>query len=189
MVLKEILTILAISLIIGSCNRYSKIKISRSEYTGNQFKTNGYYHARSTYFRMNEKRNDFSSVLIFYQNGFFRSLGFSTDSLNKVDSLLVRRGGPITFLEGSGYYQVLGDSISIEFWTNASHFPVPTATVQAKVLNDSTLKSTILGHYENDIWHFRPLSRKPDSTTIFDEQLEKGLPIKRGKKQKFLGIF
>ncbi len=165
------------------------MKMQRQEYLGKEFRVDGYYYNKSTHYQGVSKNDTATTVLIFYRNGFFSSSGFRINVLEEVESQLVLRGKPIAFLEGSGYYKVLKDSIKIEFWTNASHFPVPTATVPAKILNDSTLKSSILGHHDNDIWHFRSFSPKPDSTTIFDEQLEKGLPIKRGKKQKILGIF
>lgn len=79
--------------------------------------------------------------------------------------------------------------MTIEYWTYASHFPVPTSIVEGKVVNETTLDIEIFERKENQIWHFKSFSPKPDSTTIFDDRLEKGLPIKRGKKQKFLGIF
>ncbi len=186
MVLRIIIFVMAC--LMTSCLRYSSMNMQQQEYLGKGFRIDGYYYNKTSYYQEGHRKDTAITTVIFYRNGFFSSDGFRTNELGEVEDLLMNQRGPTTFLEGSGYYQVSGDSINIEFWTNASHFPVPTATVQAKILNDSTLKSTILGHYENDIWHFRRLSPKPDSTTIFDEQLEKGLPIKRGKKQKLLGI-
>lgn len=168
--------------------RYRSMNMQQHEYLGKSFRIDGYYYNKATSYGEGNWKDTLITTIVFHRNGFFSSDGFGTKELGEVDNLLMRQRGPITFLEGSGYYQVFGDSISIEFWTNASHFPVPTATVPARILNDTTLKSKILGHHTNDIWHFRPLSAKPDSTTIFDEQLERGLPIKRGKKQKLLGI-
>lgn len=174
--------------LMTSCMRYRPMKMQQQEYLGKGFRTDGYYYSQGEGYSGKHLTDTHTTVLIFYRNGFFSSSGFGTSELREVDDLLTSQRGAMAFLEGSGYYHVSGDSISIEFWTNTSHFPVPTATVPAKILNDTTLKSNILGHYKNDIWHFRQLSPKPDSTTLFDEQLEKGLPIKRGKKQKLLGI-
>ncbi len=181
-------TVFVLVCLMTSCLRYSSMKMRQQDYRGNGFRIDGYYYNKSKAYREGRLTDNFVTTLVFYRNGFFSSAGFGTSDLREVEDKLMRQRGPITFLESSGYYQVSGDSISIEFWTNVSHFPVPTATVPARILNDTTLKSSILGHYDNDVWHFRPLSPKPDSTTIFDEQLEKGLPIKRGKKQKLLGI-
>ncbi len=186
MVLRAIVFVMAWSM--SSCLRYSPMNMQRQEYLEKGFRIDGYYYNKINHYREGSKKDTSITAIVFYRNGFFSSDGFRTNELGKVDDLLMQQKGPTVFLEGSGYYQVSGDSISIEFWTNASHFPVPTATVQAKILNDTTLKSTILGHHINDTWHFRRLSPKPDSTTIFDEQLEKELPIKRGKKQKLLGV-
>lgn len=174
---------------MASCLRYSPMKMQKQEYLGRGFRVDGYYYNRDEIYYEGRLIDISTTALIFYRNGFFCSKSFPKEiGLSAIDAELEGMKTPRGFLEGSGYYQVSGDSISIEFWTNASHFPVPTAIVPAIILNDTTLKSSILGHYNNDIWHFRPLSPKPDSTTIFDEQLKKGLPIKRGKKQKLLGI-
>lgn len=173
---------------LTSCLQYAPMKMQRLSYFGDRFRIDGYYYNTGGRHYDAQLKNISTTALIFYQDGFFSSITFSNTSLKEIDVELIKMNMPSKILGGSGYYQVSGDSISIEFWTNASHFPVPTAIVPARILNDTTLKSNILGHYNNDIWHFRPLSPKPDSTTIFDEQLEKGLPIKRGKKQKLLGI-
>lgn len=186
MVLRVI--IFAIACLMTSCLRYRPIKMQQQEYLGKGFRLNGYYYNKDEIYDEGKLINIHTTVLVFYRNGFFTSSGFKTHDFGKVEDLLTQQKGSMAFLEGSGYYQVSGDSVSIEFWTNASHFPVPTAIVPARILNDTTLRSNILGHYANEIWHFKQLSPKPDSTTIFDEQLEKGLPIKRGKKQKLLGI-
>jgi len=177
-----------ITICFVSCKQYAPMKMQRQEYLGKEFKIDGYYFNKTSYYYEGEKKDTAITTIVFYQNGFFSSSGFRTNELREVESSLIAQRGPAALLGGSGYYQVSGDSISIEFWTNASHFPIPTATVSGRILNDTTLKSKILGHHINDIWHFRRLSPKPDSTTIFDEQLEKGVPIKRGKKQKFPGI-
>ncbi len=173
---------------LASCLQYAPMKMQRRNYLGDKFRIDGYYYNMDGRHYDGQPKNVSTTAVIFYQNGFFSSITFSDTNLQGIDVELIEMNIPGKILGGSGYYQVSGDSISIEFWTNASHFPVPTATVPARIVNDTTLKSNILGHYKNDMWYFRPLSPKPDSTTIFDEQLEKGLPIKRGKKQKLLGI-
>lgn len=187
MVLRAIISFLT-AVAMASCLRYAPIKMQRQEYSGKGFRTDGYYYNRDKIYYDGRLIDISITSLIFHRNGFICSKSFPDTSLSAIEEELEKIRVSRGFLEGSGYYKVFGDSISIEFWTNASHFPVPTATVPARILNDTTLKSKILGHHTNDIWHFRPLSAKPDSTTIFDEQLERGLPIKRGKKQKLLGI-
>lgn len=161
--------------------------MQRQDNKGDKFRIDGYY------FSSGEARDTskINSVILFYRNGVFKhhkSYNQPVSSHVAEEELVGEARVPRPFLEGFGYYVVRRNSITIEYWGYASHFPVSTLLVEGRALNDSTLDVEIFERNQKQLWHFKQLSPKPDSTTIFDEQLEKGLPIKRGKKQKLLGI-
>lgn len=179
----RILTLILASL-VASCLRYTPIKTERHNYDGSDFRTDGYYWNTREIYHQGKLIDSSTSVLIFFRNGFFSSNSFNHPDLKVIEGLLSKTDGPYTVLGGTGHYLVSDDHIHVEFWTNVARLPIPTSTVSGQILNDTTLMFEIFGRKSDDHWHFRPLSQKPDSTTVFDEQLEKGLPIKRSKKWK-----
>jgi hypothetical protein len=166
-------------LVISSCLKYQPMTLEKRAYWGTIFLTDGYYFRGRTISNSDTSKSDVTTTLVFFRNGMLLTKSFVDVELDSIDIELSSMQSSRDFLEGVGFYQVSENKIVMEYWANASYFPIPTATATALILNDSTLKSDILGHYENDIWKFRPLAVKPDSTTLFDEQLEKGEPIRR----------
>jgi hypothetical protein len=141
--------------------------MQREEYAGDQLRTDGYYyHMRSRI--ETQTRDETASVLIFLKNGFFSSSSFLSVELDSIDKGVSQYMTPPSVGQGIGYFHVTGDSLNVEFWTNAARFPVPTALVTGEILTDTSISLGIFGRSKNDIWRFRPLAVKPDSTTLFE---------------------
>ena len=178
----RILTTLLVITSLSSCLRYRSNLLERVDYHDSRLTIDGYYYANGAYYDKPEPQKNLYTVLIFYRNGWFRSMSFITDRLAELDSLVSIPTGPLRKLEGACYFQVQQDTVTVEYWTNASHFPVPTARGLLKIEIKNQLTGGILGYRPDTPWYFRPLGSKPDSTTRFDDKLASGSKIRRWHK-------
>ena len=151
-------------LLLLSCKKHhvcdEVLTLDKKAYTGDKFKTQGYY-----YNRIDSKS---FKVVILYSNGIlvFKNIG-NVDNPSALDDVLqsvtlnkslqrVRRGW--------GLYDVISDSIKLQYWA--------FSTCGDLVVNQTGLitnDSTFIFKGSADTMSFRYLSPKPDSTNAFIE--------------------
>lgn len=181
MALKNLLFSLTVLIMFGCGIRYKPIKMTRQPYFGKEFRIDGYYFSSG----VSRDTSKINSVILFYKNGVFKHHNSYNKEISRsiVEKELVA-GVNISrsFLEGFGYYIVKENSIIIEYWTYDSHSPIPTSIVEGNIVNEFTLNVDIFERKEKELWYFMPFPIKPDSTTIFDNKLEKMHSLKRDNK-------
>jgi hypothetical protein len=122
--------ILLLMLVAVSCQKYSQIGLQQTTNHSDALRIGGYFFLKDSYNHSDRMHDSVTSVLIFYRDGLFTTRSFLSLELGAIDSMLERQRGPLRFLEGTGYYSVSGKNITMEYWTNASYFPIPTATAR-----------------------------------------------------------
>lgn len=154
------------------CNKIiedDELSLQRRNYTGNELRTDGYY-----YYYHNDGVNPERIVVFFLnRNGIIKTCG-SPASIQDFES----RTNPCpsnSFKIGWGVFIVEKDIIKYEMWRGARALePCPVIMHEGKILNDtsfhitSSYRSNGSERYtENNIYHFRQFSPKPDSTNSF----------------------
>lgn len=165
--------ILVTILLIFSCSKDAVLSMIRTSNNTNSLKLNGYYFSKNTGIN-----KDLISVFILYQNGLIRYSGSKrTNDLRVVDEYLTKEfiiSKPVDSKIGWGVYQVIGQNISLEYWQGTFNHYNGTRSLKGKIKNDSTFQ-IIESNYskdkkvntENELYYFRTLSSKPDSTNNF----------------------
>ena len=171
---KRTLTIVLISLLFNSCRKDDRLSIDKTDFTGNQLKTNGYYYQtdNSSYFDM----------YLFYRNGTIISAGGNYPNIAAVENYINTE-----FIQSQGYkdskltwglFKIDGNQIEFERWYPGSPGEKLKAYVRAgHILNDTTfiitesyrLKRGKKKDYEteNETYHFNSFGPKPDSTNTY----------------------
>jgi hypothetical protein len=150
------------------------LSIQRENYSGNQLRLDGYY-----YRYINEEY--YFPKLFFYNNGVILDIGGRFKTFEEVEDYINR-----IFIENSNYnsnklswgvYRVENDNIKFEKWYPGSGGGFPAITREGKILNDTTFHITQSYRMKNgkkreisaqdEIYHFKQFSPKPDSTNQF----------------------
>src|SRR5690606_19113633 len=110
--------------------------------------------------------NNIDMYFVLYSNGRFIASDIFIPSIEtqKVEKMIVdRKSIPMKHKGGSGLFKIKNDStISIEYWTHAAEWPIPTGTKYGKILNDTTVQIHLFNR--DATWYFQPYHTKPDST-------------------------
>ncbi len=177
--MKTVLLTLFLSIAMPSCRKTGlfqddELSLSRQDYTGNQLKVDGYYSFNYT----NEE--DYVSIYFFYKNGVILSggSGLQRELPEKEEGFrngtFDNKANSIKFLWG--VYQIEGSNIKFERWY-PSEKPYRAYVNEGEILNDTTFritqsyrtkngKKTEVSE-ENETYHFKAFSPKPDSTNAF----------------------
>ncbi len=164
-------SLLACLLLIGcdfSLLTHDDLTFEQRPYLGDELRMDGFYYDS---YLTPEGDGPFYSVHFFYRNGVVRYVGSferPLDSLTSED-----------FLDGDsrydwGLFHVDGDQIAFERWYPPSKTHTIAAIRSGRILNDTTFVITESRRSngddvreEDETYHFRAFSPKPDSTSRF----------------------
>ena len=160
---------------LGGCGKWYKdeeLTLEKQPYNGNELRLDGYY-----YYRLDDGR--IWNTYFYYHNGIML-YGIETDTLDenldKYDAWYRTRDF-LDYIKKSksrwGLFQIHGDSIVFErLLIDDGGFPV--GRFSGNILNDTTFiitkeENPYSGNVypKNELYHFRALSPKPDSTNVF----------------------
>lgn len=150
------------------CDRHKRddLSITRTDYDGS-LRTDGYYYAL-------EGNTEVNSFFL-YRNGVFLEGWIPNDivDLDEIDDYYKNPSNYSVIYDLAdvwGVFIVEGSDMTIEKWIGSSGDPYPTAKSVGTVLNDTTLIgfNDLFGwSSQQDTFHFRQFSSKPDSTNVF----------------------
>jgi hypothetical protein len=164
----------------SNCKNDDSIFISQDElsilsrsYSGSQLQVDGYYYTIA---------NDrLFSASFFYRNGVFLNGGGSEAALDAMDEYIqnefILRSGYKDYSQLWGVFRIESSSLKFERLYSSSGGPLKAYVNQGVILNDTTF--LIQSSYrnqdgkvtefreENETYHFRKFSPKPDSTNSF----------------------
>jgi hypothetical protein len=145
-----------------------KLTLERTNYTGNEIKTDGYYY------RFTDSGN--TIVYFLYKNGIILCAhSYSSHDLNMVEIEMVKLYSETRRQkDGWGIFLIKDSEIEYEIWNAPTGYSLPTIKCKGKIINDSTfhitesyfsdIKKT---YYRNEMYHFKQFDNKPDSTNSF----------------------
>ena len=137
-------------------------------FTGNQLKINGYYYQ----IILNNKSH---SPLIMYGNGVLLKMGdFTTDSIEEMDEYIIKDYVNDNWYKRNKYLWgvfFVYDNIVI-YNRLTQDYPHRENIREGIILNDTTIQiikysSANYVTFQNEIYHFREFSPKPDSTNVY----------------------
>ena len=173
--MKTIYLLLFIGVLFGcsSCHKLGLCKdepltMQRVDFEGNELRTDGFYYG----YPGTDSQGVLSCrLLVFYRNGIVLLPG-STDFTNMEKYIIGLTKSDLKNIKGFwGTFEVENHIIQIEYLTGG-FCGSPVSLQTYTILNDSTLVLTnimtkdggrIENEKKNEVFHFRPLSVKPDS--------------------------
>ena len=169
------LSILSIMLFIKCGNPFAddKLSLPLTPYIGNQLRIDGYYY----YIGTDIDGGKFFKSFIFYRNGVILDLGSGYNSTIELEERLNKyNASPESFGKAKhwwGVYLIENSIIKVENWYPAS-INWKACIREGVILNDTTFhitKSYCSGsrkvNTQDEVYHFRQFSPKPDSTNNF----------------------
>lgn len=160
-------------LTISSCKRIfedEELSMKRTDYTGDELRTDGYYYWKSLNPEENQQYN--AEMKILYRNGvFITSTRFGFTIMEKKENDF-KNGEFYSFVKEYktqwGVYKISNNTICFEGWEYNSPGGKITYTEKGEILNDTTFRIYDGKDKEHDwIYHFKQFSPKPDSTNNF----------------------
>ena len=159
-------------LFIASCNLLypdEKLSLPRTNYTGNEIRTDGYYY--------NIIENDRIVFRFFYKNGTVLSGGaFSFRTMDEAESKMIQEISKNKKRKWHwGVFVIEGDKIDYEQWEPSIYGNyLTTRRYYGHIENDTTIHFTESYTSENKkpflfdfVYHFKQFANKPDSTNNF----------------------
>jgi len=156
--------------VIDSCSRISReaFTIERDTLGTKSFSTQGLYYYKNI-------ETDQVKYIIFYQDGIVYGPFTSNRNINEIIKNInnpLYSGKDLVY--SWGIYNVKNSILTIETWTSSDGGPYPTVIREAEIINDTTFvvtKSMYSDGYKkekhSEIYHFKYLSTKPDSTNPY----------------------
>ena len=170
-----------ILLLFFSCQKlikYKDFELTKTSYTGNELRIDGYYYCCKPYGNDDNLKHYY--LRCFYRNGILQSMGEPVlSSLEEADEYIrknVIEGSPNPKLEWLkwGLFVINGQTIKMEYYPPVNMFTRWTYIREGTIRNDTTFHITVFYRSdgkerrdENEIYHFRQFSPKPDSTNNF----------------------
>lgn len=161
--------------LIGSCENLSfkkddELSLNRENYEGNQLRIDGYYYHE--YYNPDKNMES----IVFFKNGVLSYFGGGGKSFGEIENRLTNNE-LIEKLKGIkdcwGIFNVKNNIIKFERWYGGQGAK-PVYVSEGVILNDTTFHIT--KSYRSDgseiepedqMYHFRQFSPKPDSTNVF----------------------
>jgi len=182
----RILISISFSLGVISCQekiirfKDDELQLEQQSYSGSQLKINGYYYQNEE-FDNNNQEYYYPRVFFFYQNGVLfggagvEQAGVSNWESECQDGTYYSRNSGVKYYWG--IFQMEGSTIRYEKWY-VSEGKLPAYVMEGDILNDTTFHITSSYRLtkrgkkkelteEDDYFHFKELSPKPDSTNSF----------------------
>ena len=163
----------SVLIIMGSCNKWEneKMTLVRQPYNSNELRLDGYYY--------DMEDGKICSTYFFYRNGILH-YGIASDTLDndlvKYDAWFASEYYSEHLRSGRrrwGVFEIHDDSIVFERW-GILEGGDPVLRFSGRILNDTTFIITKCENphsgdvcQEQDLFHFRQFSPKPDSTNMF----------------------
>ena len=153
--MKNIYLILILLSLISCEIKTEDFSFQRIEFTGNEFRTDGYYYQKSSGGSYN--------VLFFYKNGLSLGSGILGGNVEELNGNILNANWdkikevPI----GIGVFKVEGDVVDYEFWANPESGCYIPVAFSGEILSNENLSFEREGH---DNMIFEQNSFKPDST-------------------------
>lgn len=151
-----------------------ELSIQKMPFAGNQLRTDGYYYQL--------KDQTFFTIYCFYRNGIILYLGggYSSSQLIELESR-IQNGSYYNDAKKYKYFwgifNIENNNIKFERWYASSGGPLPTYVREGNIVNDTTFNITEIYRIkkgkktevanENETYHFKAFSPKPDSTNTF----------------------
>jgi hypothetical protein len=162
---------------MGGCKKLGlcqddELHAQRTNYIGNQLKTQGYYFADAG------QSGTLTEICYFYRNGtFYAGLGVALAQAQSGNIMIdVANEFGKTVKDAWGLFLITGQGIEVETWAGAIGCR-GTNYRRGEILNDSTFVITRhesrrngkvrFSEEVNQTFRFRPLAQKPDSTNSF----------------------
>ena len=156
--------------------KYKEFTLKQTPYTGNELQIDGYYYHIE---QQSNGTNKIIYIYCFYRNSVLLSMGGGAYSFEEADEYIRKN-----FIEGSrspnyeylswGLFAVVNKNIKFERYYPQEGLIRWTYVREGKILNDTTFHITTIyrsdgteRREENEIYHFRKFSPKPDSTNNF----------------------
>ena len=180
MLQKIVLTsVVVLVLLVGcTCKKITgeddKLSIPKTPYTGKQLKVDGYYYR-------NNGENEYI-IIFLYNDGIIIDAGggykksdvpIFESEFKTIDFYNRIKQNKLCW----GVFQVDGDKIAFERWYPSSGGPTHAYVRAGKILNDTTFQITESYRMqggnktsvssEDEVYHFKKFSPKPDSTNVF----------------------
>lgn len=167
-------------MIVSSCKKMfedDELSMKRTDYTGNELRTDGYYYRRYQYIdREGVQQDDFIPWFL-YRNG-ISTYGYvyPYSELEQVEYDF--KNGNYSKLMGDDkfrwrIFQVHGNTIEFEGW-DSNGFKWTTFKEYGEIIDDTTFMITkeiengeVHEYAKGDVFHFKQFSPKPDSTNNF----------------------
>jgi hypothetical protein len=153
----------------SSCKKLfppEKLTIPLTPYTGNQLKIEGYFYSDS---------EPYKRTFILYRNGVILGGDNVLSSEIAIRETEFKNGVYYSYAKDDrlswGRFIITDNSIKFENWAPRADFPVIQS--QGEILNDTTFHISSSRHAddaytpEDELYHFKKLSPKPDSTNSF----------------------
>jgi hypothetical protein len=177
--MKTVFLVLFLSLVMSSCKSDEglfppdELSLNRADYIGDELKIDGYYY--------NDVDGTFFAPTFFYRNGIFIYTGGAFDSFDKMDNYIkdefISRSDYKESIFRFGLFLIDGNIIKFELIYPSSGGPLKAFVNEGVILNDTTflIQSSYRNQNgkitefreENETYHFREFSPKPDSTNSF----------------------
>jgi hypothetical protein len=161
-------------LLMGGCDKeLHELNMSKTPYTGNELRIDGYYYTtvHSNYSNI--------GVGVFYRDGvcmFFHVDIDGKDTISCIENEILLNHSLMRSSwdtpDGVGLFQINGQSIKIVVWSEDYH-EIETLNYKGEIINDSTFKITKADLISeetvsvNHIYRFKKFSPKPDSTNKY----------------------
>ena len=163
--MKIIITFMGSMILLTACFD-EKLTIKRTDYSGNELRTDGYYYV---YF----KESDISVIMFLYRNGVALTRGgYGSNNFDEIEKKIKEK----KFLPKThwGVFIVSGDTIQHETWIESTGFRAYLFRSKGYIVNDTTFHFTEIFRSEkkttrtiDEVWHFKQFDNKPDSTNKY----------------------
>jgi len=173
------LFLLLLGSILYNCNIYAqilkddKLSLIKQVYAGTQLRIDGYYYL------MDKSSNTIIATYLFYNNGILlhgggwpysnQFEGLNNNFCSEIWSKVIKE-----YKDNWGLFAIEGNKIVFERWYPSSGGPYPAYIRSGEILNDTTFIITQSMRSngkevseENEVYHFKQFSPKPDSTNNF----------------------
>jgi hypothetical protein len=169
------LKVVSLALILNfmGCNKLfppDKLSLQRIPYSGKELRIDGYYYRKL--YNYNE---ELLNIHFFYSTGIVRYGGGGSTSFEEVEErILNNQIVPGTSRTDWGVFHVKENTIKFEMWYPSSGGGAPVYVREGMILNDTTFHIIVSyrsngkeRNTEDEMYHFRKFSPKPDSTNNF----------------------
>ena len=178
-----ILSAIVLAVVFSSCKKMfedEELSMERTNYTGTELRTDGYYYYRNRYVFYDGEQLDQVKTRILYRNGVAISTNiFDYLEMGRVEDNF-KNGNFYNLMKNSKcewkVYKISNGEIEFEGWTCDCVVGYKHSTYReyGEIINDTTFRlikeccnGKVTEYSADVIYHFKQFSPKPDSTNSF----------------------